>query len=731
MCHLCLFALQQSTTEISADQNAIYGTVGSYVDETSDAAASTQTSFSIDEGEFFYGTLTNNDTDWIEVTLSAGETYVFGLTGLGVAEGGVGDTYLRLYNASGVSVTSDDDSGPGLFSEMTYTPTTTGTYFISASAFSGTDTGTYGLSFSTGNIPVYSADMIVAALLRSETTWASSAQTPVEVTWAFRSSGNAEDGNGSSTTFYQLTNGQQTAVTAAMAYLEGISGLTLTQQGVGGTSNDATILFGAYQSSNDYTGAYAYFPGSTASTNNSGDVWLNNYYVDTGTISYGTYSDFVLLHEIGHALGMSHPGDYNAGTGPITYANNAQFTADSRQYSVMSYFDESQTTSNMPVYPQSFLLYDIAALHALYGADYTYNSGNTVYGYNATVTGAFDFDENSTPLLSIWDGAGTDTIDLSGYNNDQILSLVEGTFSSVLGYDGNISVAYGAEIENGIGGGGDDTITGNALANELIGNTGDDLIYGGDGNDVIYGNLNHDTIEGGAGADTIRAGWGNDSVMGGAGNDEIYAYLGHDWVYGEAGNDTIYGDRGRDVLNGGTGDDYLHGGADNDFLAGEEGNDTIIGGDGNDQLFGYIGNDTLSGWAGNDTLRGGDGNDFLAGNAGNDKLYGMDGNDQLFGDVGTDTLSGGTGDDLMRGGGGVDVFIFDDGNDVIGDFTDNVDTIQLNRSELSLNGYSVQDVIDLATVSGSDLVVDFGNGNTLTLRGVTDASILSDDLAFI
>src|SRR5262249_2847184 len=48
-----------------------------------------------------------------------------------------------------------------------------------------------------------------------------------------------------------------------------------------------------------------------------------------------------LIHEIGHAIGLSHPGDYNAGpegTGKITYADDRGYVEDSRQYSIMSYF---------------------------------------------------------------------------------------------------------------------------------------------------------------------------------------------------------------------------------------------------------------------------------------------------------------------------------------------------------------------------------------------------------
>ena len=50
------------------------------------------------------------------------------------------------------------------------------------------------------------------------------------------------------------------------------------------------------------------------------------------------------MHEIGHALGMSHPGNYNAEEGvTLTYEANAEYYQDSLQYTIMSYFASSST----------------------------------------------------------------------------------------------------------------------------------------------------------------------------------------------------------------------------------------------------------------------------------------------------------------------------------------------------------------------------------------------------
>ena len=54
----------------------------------------------------------------------------------------------------------------------------------------------------------------------------------------------------------------------------------------------------------------------------------------------------------------------------------------------------------------------------------------------------------------------------------------------------NIGIAYGAIIENAVGGGGNDIIIGNAVGNRLTGGNGLDVFTGGGGNDVIEAEIN-------------------------------------------------------------------------------------------------------------------------------------------------------------------------------------------------------------------------------------------------
>ena len=92
---------------------------------------------------------TSGDQDWFRISLSAGSTYVFGLEGAPTNMGSLSDPFLRgIYDSNGllISGTSNDDGGTGLNSAVIFSATTTGTYYVSAGAYS-TNTGSYTLTY--------------------------------------------------------------------------------------------------------------------------------------------------------------------------------------------------------------------------------------------------------------------------------------------------------------------------------------------------------------------------------------------------------------------------------------------------------------------------------------------------------------------------------------------------------------------------------------------------------
>ena len=533
-------------------------------------------------------------------------------------------------------------------------------FFLNADARAGT---------APNGKPSDTIDQAASQIVRGEPGWSAALGQGFTVTYAFRADAPAQMPSDTAG-FTPFNQAQIDQTQLALQAWSDVANIRFVRVGSGDTgaqaySDNATILFGNYSSGEAGSAAFGNFPGSTSIASSAGDVWVNSTFSYNQAPTVGNYGGQVLLHEIGHAIGLDHPSDYNAEANvTLSYATDASYYEDDRQYSVMSYFSEVNTGANFGgLYAAAPLLDDIAAAQLEYGANMATRTGNTIYGFNSntgepwyTITGSFQ-----KTVFAIWDAGGNDTLDVSGYGQNQVIDLRAGFFSSVGGLTGNVAIAQGATIENAVGGSGADTITGNDAAN---------------------------SIQGGAGDDSIAAG---------AGADTVSATGARTYLRGEDGDDSIQGGSGFDDINGNKGQDTLDGGAGgHDWLVGGQGDDSINGSLA-DILWGNLGNDTLHGGSGNAQLRGGQGDDSIAGGSGNEFISG---------DRGADTESGGLGADTFHGS-------QDAGIDRVLDFS------QAQGDRVQLDPGTTYNLVQVGSVT----VIDMGNGNQMILVGVQLSSL--------
>ena len=308
---------------------------------------------------------------------------------------------------------------------------------------------------------------------------------------------------------YALTSSQiSTTVTARNAWAAvanvQFTTITDTQTNVGDIrvawTNAANFGTSGY---NNRPGASStYFPSNVPS---GGDIWLNPAALSGGgVLAVGT-----MLAAIGTALGISGPNRGSLGSVLPT-------GEDSVRYSITSYDAfPGYTNSSVNFYPTTPMLYDIAAIQYLYGANGSYHAGNDTY----------DFYQGQSYFQTIWDADGNDTITWNATNEGATINLNSGAWSDLgnalsfydqfgsyisatpdIANNRTVAIAYGVIIENAKGGGAADVLIGNDLGNILV---------GGGSADILTGNAGDDILDGGSGDDTLNGGLGSDTLLGG------------------------------------------------------------------------------------------------------------------------------------------------------------------------------------------------------------------------
>ena len=538
------------------------------------------------------------------------------------------------------------------------------------------------------------------------------------ITYGFRASATSMPSDTAG--FSRFNTAQIDATERSLHAWADVANLTFIRVGTGDSgdgaySNEAGMLFANYSSGEAGAAAFSV-----------GDVWVNSsldYEAHPTLLNYGQQT---LTHEIGHSLGLAHPGDYNAGDGVvITYDHDAVYYEDSRQYSVMSYFDVSATGANFGNnYSAGPLMDDIAAIQRLYGANMATRTGDTVYGFNSNADQPWLIATNaaSAVIFCVWDAGGNDSFDFSLYSQAALIDLRATHFSSVGGMIGNVSIAQGVTIENAIAGAGDDTLYGNEVANRLGGGAGNDSLSGLAGDDVLNGGAGDDSLDGGEGSDTATY---SDAT---AGVTVSLLLSSAQAVGGGQGSDTL---KAIENLVGSAFDDNLTGDGNDNILTGNAGNDTLSGGGGVDTV-------TYSAATGGVTvdlslavgqvIGGGQGTDTLSGF---ENLIGSAFNDSLHGDDNDNVLTGGAGNDSLNGGAGRDTANYADATSGI-----SVD-LSLTTSQAIGGGQGSDSLVAIENLIGShfddrftgnaaDNVIDGGTGTDTVSYAAASAGVTVD-----
>jgi len=301
-------------------------------------------------------------------------------------------------------------------------------------------------------------------LLRGNLGWQTkSLGSQVTLTYSFMTQSPSQGGEGG-VGFTSFTELQKQTIRDLFYVLQSQTGLAFSEV----TGDAGQIRLGVNQQSN--TRGYSFIPDEFKGDARAGDVWIDQ--ETAAVMKPGQEGYYVLLHELGHALGLQHPLTEADTSGATVLLNSLSSVNNTVMLDVSA-------ASVGGAWPTWFGSFDLQALRHLYG-NRAYASGNDTYVV-----------KDATSSMTIVDDGGMDTLDASNVSVSVSIDLRAGKLSSIgMDIDGtskfnNVAIATGSLIENVMGSPFDDVIIGNAQNNLVTFMGGNDIVDGQGGVDLI------------------------------------------------------------------------------------------------------------------------------------------------------------------------------------------------------------------------------------------------------